>query len=130
MPRGKAGNTNGKQNGKDENFKGFAQVLIGSDDIEEIEAWSEANPSWTALIDAIDSGYKFSLTYNVKGKSYIATLFGANENTGANYGWALSGFGNSAEQAVVAVLFKHYVRSEGGGWGGQQQSFVEKVPYR
>jgi len=130
MPRGKQAETSKGKTGRNEDFKGYAQILISSEDEELIEAWLEGNPLWATLVDAIDSGYKFSLTYNVKGKSYIATLYGASERTGPNHGWSLSGFGNEAESAVISLLFKHFHVKEGMDWGGTSGIQLSQSKYR
>lgn len=107
-------NTGGKF-GSD--FKGFADVSLTSEALEEIERVKVSRElDLVAFIEeCLMDGYKFSLTRNEQVKSTIATLTGRN-GTGDNEGFALSGFGGTVEDSILALWGKHACVCHYGAW--------------
>jgi hypothetical protein len=130
MPRKKADNSKGNGNKGSDDFKGFAQVFLPDDAENLLIGWTENHDTWNLIVEAGENGYKFSLVWNERGKSWIASLYGSTARTGSNFGWSLSGFGPTAEDALTSLLYKHYVVCEGGGWGGEVETKTDKARFR
>lgn len=110
-PRANTGNKFGSD------FKGFADVHLSSEALDQIlERKSLGDFAAVDFLEEVTSeGYKFSLTRNEGVHSHIATLTGR-DGTGENEGYALSGFGPTGLDAILALWGKHVVMCNWGAW--------------
>lgn len=110
-------------------FKGFVDLPLTGDCRDRIaQAKAEGAIDWLAFFDQVlQDGYKFSLAYNSSLRSFIATLTGR-DGSGANEGYALSGFGGTAEDSLLALWGKHCLISNWGAWVQAADSSTDQLP--
>lgn len=106
----------------------FLEVALSSTDKERLSALDgEAEFPLTGLGGLIEQGYKVSFSQDSRNQSYIASLTDNNPSS-AFHKHILTGRGESATHAWVALCYKHfYLAAENweniakvdlaGGWG-------------
>jgi hypothetical protein len=98
-------------------FRGFADVYLTDTAIEAVNAQLSSG-DWDVvnfLAHLLADGYKFSIAWNARGRSVIATAIGKAEDN-PNYGLALSAFAPSVEQALLVLWAKMEIVCKGGAW--------------
>jgi hypothetical protein len=87
-------------------FKGFINVSLSQDQKNDFQAWDvEDSDVWLGLATYGERGYRFSLTYNAGNSNWVAT-YTAQDGTGKNEGYCVSGFASSPYDAARVLLFK------------------------
>ena len=66
---------------------------------------------WSSLVEEVETGYKFSLSYDEKSSSYLASLTdrmsgGPHQNT------CLTGRGSTPERAFCSLMYRHRVLAQ------------------
>ena len=107
----------GTQSKGEDGFLGFVTIELTDEDRHEIQEAIQtgiANPMMF-IFEAMDDGYKFSLSSDKKHNCVIATLTGKDEAC-ENRGFALSARGPDSQGAITALWYKHAVKAHFGKW--------------
>lgn len=98
----------GKETKKAE-FKGFFNFEMTQEMKDECRQWISSDENiGIELENALASGYKFTLSKDVRNDGYQATMQ-SNDPSDVNAGLCMSAFGKHWYQACGVVLFKHVV---------------------
>ena len=116
--KGKARKNTGQR--YEEGFLGFVDIPLSDHDRDEITVMlGQGSLDGMEFIErALEDGYKFSLSNDSAHSMYIATLTGKADGC-ENRGYALSGRGPDAVQAVLVLWYKHEVLAHLGKWSDQ-----------
>lgn len=107
----------GTQSKGDDGFKGFVTIELTDPDrsaIQEAMGTGLVTPL-EFIFEAMDDGYKFSLSSDKKHNCVIATLTGKDPAC-ENVGYALSARGPDSFGAIAALWYKHAVKANYGPW--------------
>lgn len=110
-------------------FSGFVNIdLTEEDRLKIAQAIEEGACDVLEFLKAVlDDGYKFSVSGDPAHYSFIATLTGKAEGC-ENKGYALSGRGPGAHEAVVCLWYKHAVLAHWGPWTEQGRTNDGQLP--
>ena len=102
--------------GKDVEWYGFIDFKLSDDQKEQFLAWSEETRAvfWGEFVEWVQSGLKFSLSYEGDGDFFTATFTGHGVNVVGFQGRAcLTARAPEWETAVMLLVFKHSVLMDG-----------------
>ena len=98
----------GKKTEKAE-FKGFFNLELNQEMKDECRKWISLDENiGIELENALASGYKFTMTQDVRSGGYQATMQ-CNDPKDVNAGLCMSAFGKHWYQALGVLLFKHVI---------------------
>jgi len=99
--------------------KGFVNLYLTenqlSDAFKQFEKWEKTEK---ALNDEMANGYKFTFSYDNRSGSVVCTV-ACKDETSENYGWLLSSFAPSWQEALILSIYKHLIVLD-GHWGDNE----------
>jgi len=124
---GKARKGTGKRFSDD--FLGFMDITLTDSDRGELEAFMQPGQvDLEGFLDTVlEDGYKLSVAGDYEHHSCIATLTGRSAQC-ENKGYALSGRGPNAHDALIVLWYKHTVKAHWGAWAGEADSVSGQLP--
>lgn len=107
----------GTQSKGADGFLGFVTIELTDTDRIAIQEAMQASlvAPLEFIFEAMEDGYKFSLSNDKKHNCVIATLTGREQEC-ENKGFALSARGPDAFGAIAALWYKHAVKAHYGAW--------------
>ena len=95
---------------KDDQWGGFVQVSLDEAHRDEFDMWAGETGTgiYRELTDALDSGLKFTLSYDGANQCHIATLTGRPDVSGERgFTCCLSARAGTFEDAIAVLMYKH-----------------------
>jgi len=100
--------TNERRNDNTPEWKGFLDRKLSDDELAGLDAWKPtAAQIWNSVDAAIQSGFRFTLSYNGKTKLASVTQIDNREKS-KTAGYALSSADTDGALALKMALYKHY----------------------
>lgn len=101
----------------------FKQIRLQKADEKNLHKWMTENQEDfdTLMFSTVQSGYKFSMTYDPSNQSYIVSLTGTEEAV-HNKNYSFSSWSDNAFEAVMICLYKHLVLAGSGDWSNIETS--------
>lgn len=95
----------------------FVEIPLGASSWEDIhKAFGDADSSFNAVQELLESGYRLSLSHNDQSDAVICSVTCKDEGS-VNAGKTFSAFAGSWTDALITALYKHFVIAE-GVWSG------------
>lgn len=88
-------------------WQGFLNCGLNVEEKRELKELAMSGEfEYADLNGLVDDGYKVTLNYSAKMRSYVVTL---NDQNGESSfaGWSLSGQGSTLDKAFASLLYKH-----------------------
>jgi hypothetical protein len=104
---------------KEVEWGGFIEIRLTVETTHEFENWLLREPEryWTDFHEAVASGLKFGLSYDVQGDFWLATFTGSgNTLIGLDNRYCLTARGEQWQRALALLCFKHFEVAS-GDWG-------------
>ena len=98
------------------NFQ-FLEMRVLQSDKDKFSKWSQdkTNDSVDLLASLTNSGYKVSLSWSDYHDCYTASLT-CTDKENHNYGWIVTSKSDDLWDAVMLMLYKHYVMARDEQW--------------
>lgn len=104
-------------NNRDEDWNGFANIRLESQDRKAVKALAETmtgDDVWGYILECLDEGYKISISPDDENDAIIVTLTGT--VTSVNPATAMSQRHSDPLVAMAASLFAHTEIADRGDW--------------
>jgi hypothetical protein len=114
------------QSASQDDWGGYIDVRLSSDDKLLFAAWVESNDADTFdwLIDTLTAGLKLGMMWDGENQCYVASLNGRGVTTSEKR-FTLTARANTFSEAFALLCYKHYVALE-GDWGNWKPSNKRK----
>lgn len=96
-------------------WKGFIDCELTTEDKYLLKTTDATHdyPPLPTITKLVEDGYKFSLSFDKKNDTYIASLTDQ-DFASPTEGYTLTGRGGEPIKAITALLFKHFIKLEDG----------------
>lgn len=118
-PKSKSSKAKSKADEKEWGFINYNLTAKDKSDLADMDYDTEF-PNELAFA-AVEEGYKFSLSYNAKNDTYVASLTDLQEASDY-FKKTLSGYGSSPRKAFISLMYRHCVLAVDGDW-----TYLDKI---